>query len=132
MHGPAGEQLPAERGARRHRAAGASSSAADDAALAVSEASFREAFDGAPIGIALTTVQDGPEERFLRVNQALAASSAATRRLRGLPVAELTHPEDVALQPDLTASGVGATAAQAVPAPVRARGVGRGHVCDRA
>ena len=42
------------------------------AALAVSEASFREAFEGAPIGIALTTVQD-PDERFLRVNPAFAA-----------------------------------------------------------
>ena len=44
-----------------------------------------------------------------------------------MPVNELTHPEDVGLQPDLTAEGIGATrAAQAVPARVRSGGVGRG------
>ena len=42
------------------------------AALAVSEATFREAFEAAPIGIALTTVQE-PTERFVRVNPAFAA-----------------------------------------------------------
>ncbi len=79
-------------------------------ALAVSEASFREAFDGAPIGIALTTVQDGTEERFLRVNQALAGLLGRDpQEFVDIPVAELIHPEDVALQPDLTAQGVGAT-----------------------
>jgi PAS domain S-box-containing protein len=79
------------------------------AALAVSEASFREAFDGAPIGIALTTVQDGAEERFLRVNQALAGLLGRDpREFVDVPVAELTHPEDLGLQPDLTAEGVAA------------------------
>jgi PAS domain S-box-containing protein len=72
------------------------------AALAVSEASFREAFDGAPIGIALTTVEE-PVERFLRVNPAFAAILGRDPDdLVGIPVADVTHPEDVALQPDLT------------------------------
>jgi PAS domain S-box-containing protein len=73
------------------------------AALAVSEASFREAFEGAPIGIALTTVQE-PTERFLRVNPAFAAILGRTSDdLVGVPVADVTHPEDVVLEPDLTA-----------------------------
>jgi PAS domain S-box-containing protein len=74
------------------------------AALAVSEASFREAFEGAPIGIALTTVQ-APVERFLRVNPAFAAILGRDPDdLVDIPVADVTHPEDVHLQPDLTKS----------------------------
>jgi PAS domain S-box-containing protein len=72
------------------------------AALAVSEASFREAFDNAPIGIALTTVQE-PVERFLRVNPAFAAILGRDpKELVDVPVADVTHPEDAHLQPDLT------------------------------
>ncbi|HEY2272605.1 MAG TPA: PAS domain S-box protein [Jatrophihabitantaceae bacterium] len=72
------------------------------AALAVSEASFREAFEAAPIGIALTTVEEATE-RFQRVNPAFAAILG--RRpddLIGRPVKDVTHPEDAHLQPDLT------------------------------
>ncbi len=77
-----------------------------NAALAVSEASFREAFEGAPIGMALTSVQDGPDEKFLRVNTAFAAIlGRRPDELVGQRVTDFTHPEDVALQPDLTASG---------------------------
>ncbi|MGH8861957.1 MAG: PAS domain S-box protein [Jatrophihabitantaceae bacterium] len=73
-----------------------------NAALAVSEATFREAFEGAPIGMALTTVEDGPGERFLRVNPAFAAILGRTPdELVGHLVAGVTHPEDVALKPEL-------------------------------
>ena len=79
-------------------------------ALAVSEASFREAFDGAPIGIALTTVQGGSEERFLRVNEAFAGLlGRASEDFVDVPVVDFTHPEDVGLQPDLTAEGIAAS-----------------------
>jgi hypothetical protein len=77
-----------------------------NAALAVSEASFREAFEGAPIGMALTSFQDGLEETFLRVNPAFAAIlGRRSDDFVGKRVADFTHPEDVALQPDLNASG---------------------------
>jgi PAS domain S-box-containing protein len=72
-----------------------------NSALAMSEASFREAFDGAPIGIALLSV--GPDERFLRVNAAFAAIlGRRPDELVGIAVAEVTHPEDAGLQPDLS------------------------------
>lgn len=78
-------------------------------ALAVSEASFREAFDAAPIGIAVTTV-DATDERFVRVNQAFAGMlGREPADFVDVSVAELTHPEDLGLHPDLSASGVGAT-----------------------
>jgi PAS domain S-box-containing protein len=79
-------------------------------ALAVSEANFREAFDGAPIGIALTTVRDDGVERFVRVNQAFAGLLGLdASALVDVPVADVTHPEDGILQPDFAARGVGAT-----------------------
>jgi PAS domain S-box-containing protein len=79
-------------------------------ALAVSEASFRGAFDGAPIGIALTTVCEDGTERFVRVNQAFAGLLGRDAAdFAEVAVGELTHPEDGILQPDFTASGVGAT-----------------------
>ena len=63
------------------------------AALAVSEGSFREAFEGAPIGMALTTLSGAPDERFLRVNPAFAAIlGRRPEDLVGVPVAEVTHP----------------------------------------
>jgi hypothetical protein len=71
-------------------------------ALAMSEASFREAFEGAPIGIAVLSV--APDERFLRVNPAFATIlGRRPEDLVGVAVADVTHPEDVALQPDLRA-----------------------------
>ena len=76
-----------------------------NAALAVSEASFREAFEGAPIGMALTSIEDGRERTFLRVNPAFAAILGRhPDDFVGLPVTDFTHPEDVAAQPDLSAS----------------------------
>jgi PAS domain S-box-containing protein len=76
------------------------------AALAMSESSFREAFEGAPIGIALTTVEDAQRERFLRVNPAFAEIlGRQPEDLAGVAVADVTHPEDVVLQPDLFAEG---------------------------
>ncbi len=76
------------------------------AALAMSESSFREAFEGAPIGIALTTVEDARSERFLRVNPAFAdILGRKPDELTGVAVADVTHPEDVLLQPDLSADG---------------------------
>jgi PAS domain S-box-containing protein len=72
------------------------------AALAASESRFRDAFEGAPIGIALTAVHE-PTERFERVNPAFATIlGRSPAELVGLAVSEVTHPEDVHLQPDLT------------------------------
>lgn len=77
-----------------------------NAALAVSEASFREAFEGAPIGMAVTSFEDGARERFLQVNPAFAAIlGRSPEDLVGMRVADVTHPEDVALQPDLNSRG---------------------------
>ncbi len=62
-------------------------------ALADSEAMFRHAFDDAPIGMALTTL-DGA---FLRVNKAFAALVGwTTEQLDGLRVPDITHPDDLA------------------------------------
>jgi PAS domain S-box-containing protein len=62
-------------------------------ALAESEAMFRHAFDDAPIGMALTTL-DGS---FLRVNKAFAALVGwTTEQLDGLRVPDITHPDDLA------------------------------------
>ena len=72
------------------------------AALTMSEATFREAFEGAPIGMALISVEDGVEEKFQRVNPAFAAIlGRRPEELVGVLVSDVTHPEDVALQPDL-------------------------------
>ena len=102
------------------------------AALAVSESSFREAFEGAPIGMALTTAQDGPDEKFLRVNPAFAAIlGRRPEDLVGRRVADVTHPEDVAMLPDLTVHGPAPSAAQAIHAPVRTIGVGRRELHGR-
>lgn len=73
--------------------------------LAVSEASFREAFERAAIGMAVTIVVDGSYERFLRVNPAFANLLGRTpEELVGVAVADISHPEDVGITPDLHAS----------------------------
>ena len=78
-------------------------------ALAVSEATFREAFEDAPIGMALTSIGSG-DERFLRVNPAFAAIlGRRPDELTGVPVAEVTHPEDAHLLPDPAARAARAT-----------------------
>ncbi len=62
------------------------------AALAEAEEHFRSAFEEAPIGMALTS----PDFRFLQVNRALSQITGYSReQLEGLPVASITHPEDV-------------------------------------
>ncbi|UQX90277.1 EAL domain-containing protein [Jatrophihabitans telluris] len=60
-------------------------------AVTESEAKFREAFDGAPIGMAINRL-DGT---FLDVNHALAELLGYTRsQILGSRVSELTHPDD--------------------------------------
>jgi diguanylate cyclase (GGDEF)-like protein/PAS domain S-box-containing protein len=62
------------------------------AALTEAEEHFRSAFEEAPIGMALTS----PDFRFLRVNRALCAITGYSReQLEGLPIASITHPEDL-------------------------------------
>ncbi len=62
-------------------------------ALAESEAKFREAFDGAPIGMAINRL-DGS---FLDVNQALAELLGySTEQMMQLTVADITCPDDQA------------------------------------
>ncbi len=107
MTGPDGEQLVLSLARDvTERQAELRESQRMHAALAVSESSFREAFEGAPIGMALTSVQDGPDEKFLRVNPAFAAIlGRRPEDLVGRRVADVTHPEDAAMLPDLTVSG---------------------------
>ena len=60
-------------------------------AQADAEARFRTAFEEAPIGMAIATV-DG---RFLQVNRALCAfTGRAQEELEGTPIVRLMHPED--------------------------------------
>jgi diguanylate cyclase (GGDEF)-like protein/PAS domain S-box-containing protein len=55
------------------------------------EARFRTAFEEAPIGMAIATI-DG---RFLQVNRALCAFTGRTQdELEGTPIVRLVHPED--------------------------------------
>jgi diguanylate cyclase (GGDEF)-like protein/PAS domain S-box-containing protein len=62
------------------------------AALAAAEERFRSAFEEAPIGMALTST----DFRFVRVNRALCHITGYTpAQLEGLPVASITHPEDL-------------------------------------
>ena len=69
------------------------STVAAQRALADSEAMFRHAFDDAPIGMALTSL-DGA---FLRVNKAFAALvCTTTEALHELRVQDITHPDDLA------------------------------------
>ncbi len=92
VDGPDGAEAGAQRRARHHRATRAELERQEMlAALAVSEASFREAFEGAPIGIALTTVQE-PTERFLRVNPAFAAHPRPRSRGPGRRRGRRRHP----------------------------------------
>ena len=63
--------------------------------LAASEASFRAAFERAPIGMAVTHLDAGGHRRIVRANAALADILAvAADQLRGRDFAEFTYPED--------------------------------------
>ena len=60
-------------------------------AQADAEARFRTAFEDAPIGMAIATI-DG---RFLQVNRALCAITGREQdELEGTPIVRLLHPED--------------------------------------
>jgi PAS domain S-box-containing protein len=71
---------------RRERRAAAALAARDRA-----ESARRAAFEEAPIGMAIATI-DG---RFLRVNRALCAFTGREREeLEGTPIVRLMHPDD--------------------------------------
>lgn len=73
-------------------------------ALAESEARFRSAFDGAPIGMAIVAL-DGS---MLRVNPALCALTGYSgAELRELRFEDLTHPDDVTDEEALSAQLLG-------------------------
>ncbi|MEA2493541.1 MAG: hypothetical protein QOJ29_1452, partial [Thermoleophilaceae bacterium] len=63
-------------------------------ALRASEERFRTAFENAPIGVALVTVDDG---RVIEVNRSLAKMLGRPEALFiGVPLAEAVHPDDAA------------------------------------
>jgi PAS domain S-box-containing protein len=67
-------------------------------ALSRSEVEFRAAFEDAPVGMAITGIRGGEAYRFVRVNRALCAMfGRSAEELTGVPVVELTHPDDVEL-----------------------------------
>jgi diguanylate cyclase (GGDEF)-like protein/PAS domain S-box-containing protein len=67
------------------------------------EAYLRSAFDDAPIGIALVSIETGVEGRFLRVNRALCELTGyAAEQLELKDVRAIVHPED--LEQDLAAT----------------------------
>ncbi|MCW2759553.1 MAG: hypothetical protein JWO46_3299, partial [Nocardioidaceae bacterium] len=69
-------------------------------ALTSSEEGFRTAFENAPVGIALTSVEQGPDAVFLRVNKAFAALVGRTpEEIADTPIDALTHPEDIGQRP---------------------------------
>jgi PAS domain S-box-containing protein len=65
-------------------------------ALSRSELEFRAAFEDAPVGMAITGLRGGEAYRFVRVNRALCAMFGRTAdEITGVPIVELTHPDDV-------------------------------------
>lgn len=76
----------------------------DREALRQSEEIFRQAFDNAPIGMAISDLRPGASGRYLRVNDALCAMLGYSREaLMTLSFREITHPEDVARDIDAVA-----------------------------
>jgi len=72
---------------RRHRAA--------ERALTESETRFRQAFDGAPVGAALISLEPARRGDVIRVNAALCALTGFTeRQLLGIKSWQMTHPAD--------------------------------------
>ena len=62
-----------------------------------SEDRFRSAFENAPIGMALASIQPGDFGRYLQVNPAMSAITGYSQeRLLELSGPEITHPDDVA------------------------------------
>jgi PAS domain S-box-containing protein len=65
-----------------------------DEALRASERQFANAFEGAPIGIALVA----PNGRWLKVNRSLCQITGYSRaELLGLTFQDITHPDDIAV-----------------------------------
>jgi len=64
--------------------------------LRASEASFRLAFDGAAVGMTMTSLDPRDPGRFLRVNEAMCAITGYTAgELTAMTFAEITHPDDL-------------------------------------
>jgi len=64
--------------------------------LAESKAVFAAAFDNAPIGMALTSLDANLPGRFLQVNRSLCQMLGySEEELRGLSFPDITHPDDV-------------------------------------
>jgi diguanylate cyclase (GGDEF)-like protein/PAS domain S-box-containing protein len=62
-----------------------------------SEERFKSAFENAPIGMALASVQSGEFGRYLQVNAAMAALTGYSQdQLLTMSGPEITHPDDVA------------------------------------
>jgi len=72
-----------------------------EAQLRDAEERFRTAFDGAPIGVCLLSLDPADSGRLLQANPALAEILGTTAQdLAGVPLSSLTHPED---HPEITA-----------------------------
>ncbi|MGI9081488.1 MAG: sensor domain-containing protein [Thermoleophilaceae bacterium] len=66
-------------------------------ALREAEQRFRTAFDGAPIGVCLMSLDAADPGRLLQANPALAETlGMPVEDLTGVPISSLTHPEDQA------------------------------------
>jgi diguanylate cyclase (GGDEF)-like protein/PAS domain S-box-containing protein len=65
------------------------------ARLGASEEHFRVAFDNAPIGMSMISLATADQGRYLRANAAFEAMlGRSSEELAGLPLGELTHPDD--------------------------------------
>ena len=70
----------------------------DHERLRASEESLSLAFEGSDVGMAMIEVGSGATGRFLRVNRALAEMTGySVAELTALRVADLSHPDDLAL-----------------------------------
>lgn len=80
---------------------------AEQRALRASEESFRQAFENAPSGMAMTRLQEPGLGRLIRVNDALCRMLGYPQHhLRRLALAALVHPDDLAgLDGQLLSSG---------------------------
>jgi diguanylate cyclase (GGDEF)-like protein/PAS domain S-box-containing protein len=69
--------------------------------LRASEASFRLAFDGAAVGMTMTSLDPRDAGRFLRVNDAMCAITGhSADELMAMTFADITHPDDLAASLD--------------------------------
>jgi diguanylate cyclase (GGDEF)-like protein/PAS domain S-box-containing protein len=65
--------------------------------LRASEASFRLAFDGAAVGMTMTSLDPRDPGRFLRVNDAMCAITGySASELTTMAFSDITHPDDLA------------------------------------